>query len=568
MATKRLIVLLLPLFLFKALWGQQQIIEIDPLTSAASKVMPYNQAFTIKVPINAEDVNLIHIIKKYKYYDLEETIKHYIDKGTHKQFAPTELPGQYYYTRKIEDKNFLFVSFCDDYMLEPSSAYYIILGTSKLDAFVVGFFDTYYQYSLDSLAHPLAEVTGKLQEYEDKMHKVFGPLVFRYFTVDHFRDSLVQFAADFTAEFTAHYKVYNTAVSSYNTFIINSSIAMAASPPNFDSLIYHSLHVDSSIRKEALDYITGKEVINNDFASDLNTITLSARLASVLNGSISLGCIFCEGVNIRSTKLNDITKRLTNIASTTAYLNRLKRALYLLNPVPAAGSNVSTSITQILAWINFLQASRSDLQTQLKIRKGIEGKILSTHYTHSKATFAYSSVVSGNSFLNFETRNKILLTPDFGVVTPAITSKGKGLQYGIVPYLGFHVSLMAVDRDLSFNSYRKNWKQYFSLMVGWSLVDMKQDTLYDNFFEKSALLTGIGYRLNNVIRITAGTQWLFRVNLDADAKKARSLRAIPFVGLSFDLNIRKYLNGFVDVLSGIGKTKVKVQTSPATISSQ
>lgn len=114
---------------------------------------------------------------------------------------------------------------------------------------------------------------------------------------------------------------------------------------------------------------------------------------------------------------------------------------------------------------------------------------------------------------------------------------------------------MTVDKDLSFSSYKKNWKQRFSVMVGWSLVSMKNnDSKYTNFFEKSSLLTGIDFRFNNVIRITTGAQRLFKTK-DSHNNSARILQPFAFIGISFDLNIKQYFNGFTDLPSGIGKTK-------------
>lgn len=550
------------LSLHSSLYAQTDIIEIDSITGTASKVMPYNKTFTIRVPIDAEEVNEIHFIKKYKHFDLSRTISHYIQ-ANGGSYAPQVIPANYYVVKKIGEKNFLFLTFADNYTLEPSASYFIIFTQKKLGSSVLGFFDNFYlsQYG-PAPARPaaLSDATESLRDFERSMRKIFGTLVFGYYTVASFTSGQPAFLASFNANLLAGYTSYTAAATAYTASLTTNSTAMAGAIPAFDSLTFKQLLIDTTINKDALTYLVAREMSFNNAASDINTVALQARIAGILNGSISLDCIFCTPVNVNSTTQADFNKRIANLDASVNLLNNLKRTLFLLQPKSGASSNITTSINNIITWITNLQTSKTDLGRLLKIRKGIEAKITDSVYGGFR--FNYASLVSGNSYLNFETRNKVLLTPDFGIVTPAITKRGKTLDYGVVPYLGFHINLMAVDKDLPFNSYRKNFKQYFSVMVGWSLVNMQKDDKYENFFEKSSLLTGVGYRLNNVFRITAGTQWLFKLGKDTNGNPTKKLDNYPYLGLSFDLNVKQYLNGFVDLLSGIGKTKPAESSNP------
>lgn len=322
---------------------------------------------------------------------------------------------------------------------------------------------------------------------------------------------------------------------------------------NLDSISYKQLFRDTTINKEALIFLTGRDMQLNIHNSDLNNTIGNNLFFDLLSGSFSLGSIFADRVSIGSVAQKDYNKRTANIDSSISILNNLRRSLFLVKPLHP-GSNVPAAIANVDKLISELFSAKKNIVAQAKKRKEIEALILKTQF--SGYYFTLSSIASGNSYLNFETRNKVLLTPDFGIVTSAITKKGKELEYGLIPYLGFHINFMPVDKDLSFRSYKKNWKQYFSFMVGWSLVNMNQsDSVYKNFFEKSSLLTGFGYRLGNVARISAGTQWLFKTGTNSNNQPFRKLHFFPYVGLSFDLNVKQYLNGFVDLLRGIGKTK-------------
>ena len=536
-------------------YAQNEIIDIDTLSITATKVMPYNKAFTIKVALDADEIDKVFFIKKYKHSNLGNSIEHYLEKSKG-YYKPQEIPKSYYYVKKIAEKNYLLLTFADNYMLEPSASYYIIYTQKKPANSALGFFDNFY---LSQTAPTEAEratalngATESLIEFENGMKKVFDTLVFGYYPSLEFKNNPEAFLHSFNTNVLSEYNSYSLAATAYSGSINTNAPAMSKITPNLDSVTFKQLLVDSTINKDALMYLMGKEFSYNNAISDMNTITLQNRIAALLNGSIALDCIFCNGVNVNSSLQSDFTKRIANIESTINLLNNLKRTLFLLHPISNSRSNISASITNIIVWMDYLQASKAGLKGLIKLRKAIETKIIDSFYAGHD--FKYASIASGNSYLNFETRNKVLLTPDFGVVSSAITKNGNTLDYGIVPYLGFHINFMAVDKDLPFNSYKKNWKQYFSLMVGWSLVNMEKDSAYSNFFEKSSILTGVGYRINNVIRITAGSQWLFKLGLDASNQQTKTLGALPYLGISFDLNVKQYLNGFVDLLSGIGKT--------------
>jgi hypothetical protein len=551
---------MLSLILAQQISAQADIIEVDSIIGGATKMMPYNKSFTIKIPIDAEDMSVVHIIKKFRYYNLDQSIAHYIKKGAG-TYAPVEIPSNYYSIRKVSDKNYLFLTFADAFLLEPSASYFIIFTHKKLGRSVLDFFDNYYASRFGPVAVRPAAASLSLQslaDFEAGMHKIFGSIQFGFYSVADYTRPASTFHPNFIAHLLPLYTNYSLAEAAYNAMNVANAAAMSAAVPDLTVLSNKELLVDATMNKEVLAFLLGKEFSNNNMASDLNTLAMQARFTDLLQGNIALDCIFCNPIDPTSTLQNDISKRISNIDTSLKMMNNLKRVLYLLLPRNAAPFNIPLCITNIINSEAYLLSSKSGLKSLLKSRKEIEAAIVDNVYDGFR--FNYASMASGNCYMNFETRNKVLLTPDFGIVTPAITKPGKDLDYGIVPYLGFHINLMAVDRDLVYTSYKKNWKQYFSIMVGWSLVNLHKDEKYDNFFEKSSLLTGVGFRLSNVIRITAGSQWLFKLGKDDNNDHTRKLKAIPYIGLSFDLNIKQYINGFTDLLSGIGKTKAPPTT--------
>jgi hypothetical protein len=537
------------------LFAQTDLIEIDSATRAAVRTVPFDKPFLIKVPIEAESVNNIFLIKKHKNKSLDGTVAYY--SSSPGGYKIPKIEKNYFWTKKTRGKNYLFISIADEYLFKPSESYFIIPDFRQTDASVINFFDAYYQSTISTgstQAALLTKAEEHLSKFEGQMRKIYGNKIdFGFMTLDHFINNRKDFDSDTnTLRIDTLQQRYESSKSIANTGLASATTRLSANFPSFDSITSMQLFTGSTINKEATSYISGNNLFKNDLISDLSYLRQTNQLNNLLSGATALTCALCEQADISSNTVKELNKRAANIDSSIKQLNMLQRSLYLLKAKATPKSNVDTGITRINLWLRELEASKDAIVIMAKQRSKIEDIIMDSVFAGRK--FTYTQILSGNTYMSFETRNKMLLTPDFGIVTSAITSEGKSLEYGIIPYLGFHINLMAVDKDITFKSYKKHPLQYFSLMVGWSLVNMKKDSAYANFFEKSSLLTGIGFRLNNAFRITAGTQWLFKLGLDANHQETRKLKAMPFIGLSFDLNVKQYLNGFTDLLSGIGKT--------------
>jgi hypothetical protein len=156
--------------------------------------------------------------------------------------------------------------------------------------------------------------------------------------------------------------------------------------------------------------------------------------------------------------------------------------------------------------------------------------------------YKINTIASGStSVLDFLSANKFRITPDFGLVT---VFKGKGLELqDMSPYLGFHINFRSIDKTIEMKHVRyKSWRHYFSIMAGITLRSLKIEGQRDDFFGNSCLLTGLGFRLNNFFRVTAGTVW-FR-SIDKNPLSAnKPLAFSPFAGLSLDLELQTLFGG-------------------------
>lgn len=550
-------ILLLCFFCVPSSYSQIEVIEIDTLTKSAVRTAPYDKPFLIKAQIEAESVDNVFIIKKVGNKSFYGTLNYYAKDGS---FIVPRLERNYFWTKKTGDKNNLFISIADGNLFKPSENYFIIPSLKKTDPSVIAFFDFYHKSTLPgsaTISEDLKSARENLSKFQKQMENLYSKKIeFGFMTLGDFWDTAtstvkVQFKQDFDAALLLTYNLYHTSKSNFATALTGRVASLNTNLPSFDPLTYNQLFFDTTINKEAIQYLSGNIYTKNDRISDFSTVQQNNLTKDILSGIIPLTCIYCKAEDMDNNSIKELSKRMANLDSSIETLGSLKRSLYLLKPTSRATSDINSSLPRIDTWIAQLKQSKEAIEAMAKQRKKIENLILDNVFANKK--FIYTEILGGNTYMNFETRNKVLLTPDFGVVIP-FGGASSPLEYKIMPYLGFNINLMAVDKDIPFKSYIKHPLQYFSLMVGWSLVNVNREEEHASFFEKSSLLTGIGFRFNNVIRLTAGGQWIFKLGNDNNNNPTRKLQAIPFVGLSFDLNIKQYLNGFGDILSGISKS--------------
>jgi hypothetical protein len=114
-----------------------------------------------------------------------------------------------------------------------------------------------------------------------------------------------------------------------------------------------------------------------------------------------------------------------------------------------------------------------------------------------------------------------------------------------MPYLGFHINFRPINKNLNFWSYRhNNVGQFLSAFVGWTMVKVGKDNQRLDFFEKSSLLTGLGIRVGNAVRIVGGKMWYFNI----EGSQKRVFTNMSFIGVSLDFELEKLFNGFKDLV--------------------
>lgn len=146
--------------------------------------------------------------------------------------------------------------------------------------------------------------------------------------------------------------------------------------------------------------------------------------------------------------------------------------------------------------------------------------------------------------LNFDTRTSFSITPDFGYVYYGY----RGGFQGLAPYLGAQIEFRYYDKDIPFRLIQnKTWLHYLSFTTGITLTSVGKEGERDDFFSKKSLLTGLGFRLSNAIRITAGGIWYYKEGANR-AVEDKKLSVTPFMGISIDLRLKSIMGDLTDLV--------------------
>ncbi|CAM4367718.1 hypothetical protein [Gillisia limnaea] len=140
----------------------------------------------------------------------------------------------------------------------------------------------------------------------------------------------------------------------------------------------------------------------------------------------------------------------------------------------------------------------------------------------------------------YETGYKRTLVPDFGYITYI---PYEGSIKGGSPYVGVYISLSPVNKNIPLKLSQLSFSQRFSIHTGVTLNSLEKTGFRDDFFSNYSLMLGGGYKiLTHSTRLNFGGV-LFK---KTDAISGNSSVAIqPYVGLSIDIEIRKWLEGII-----------------------
>ncbi len=229
----------------------------------------------------------------------------------------------------------------------------------------------------------------------------------------------------------------------------------------------------------------------------------------------------------------------SSIASLNTALEFIKKVQIL---TPALSTDIGALILQIEAYKLGLstvsQNIHSIAEAEAASKTRLEKKLIGPDVR--------LAAVGSSSILNLVSESKLRIMPDFGFIAIFDRQEPFSKSFGpkdLSPYLGFNIGFRAMDKNIPWRMIQhKSLRHHLSFMSGLTLKSLAITNQREDFFGKTSLLIGLGYRLNNYLRITAGSV-LFKEVDPNPLSDSRPVTASAFIGVSLDLDLKDLFGG-------------------------
>lgn len=271
-------------------------------------------------------------------------------------------------------------------------------------------------------------------------------------------------------------------------------------------------------------------------------------LSLLYNGDVTmfnkilLGIYSLKDVN---KETDDLKQRLSNLETSIGVLNYLRE--YVLK-VRAIAPAHETMLADLTTCIDKEKQRYTNVSKELKKIGDANAKLETLYYDQFELNQSIPVSTASSQILELVSSAKFRIVPEFGLVTIFKTEGRFGLQ-DLVPYLGFNINFRSIDKDIPMRFVRyKTWRHYVSFVGGITLRSLAVQGKREDFFGNSSLLTGLGLRLNNYIKLTGGTVW-FKATDPNPVSTNKPVRVLPYAGISLDLELRDLFGGIAKIFT-------------------
>lgn len=247
----------------------------------------------------------------------------------------------------------------------------------------------------------------------------------------------------------------------------------------------------------------------------------------------------------KAVKPTEYVLRQANIKSSITSLNTVLEFIKKIQ-LMAVNSAVTADLAALIVQIDTYQLGLVDVSQNLRVIADAEAESAARLRRKLLGPNIKVAAVGSSSVLSLVSESKLRIIPDFGFILLFDRREPFSKSFGpkdLSPYLGFNIGFRAIDKNIPWRMIRhKSLRHHLSFMSGLTLKSLEVTGRREDFFGKTNLLVGLGYRLNNYLRITTGSV-LFKAVDPNPFSDNRPVRASPFVGISLDVELKELFGG-------------------------
>ena len=228
-----------------------------------------------------------------------------------------------------------------------------------------------------------------------------------------------------------------------------------------------------------------------------------------------------------------------------------------INQLEKEASEFVTILDNLLKELYLRQSKMEDKAYQLETAenqyKNISKQIL------NGADFSSTYSIAGASTDEYTIRGQYYISADLGISWINLRHEKGTVQ----PYVGVNFNLFPINKQAlpgTYNLFSRNCLRGISIMLG-ATINRNNDKLvyHQNILANNVtLLSGIGFRLNDFCRISFGGVWTHAKLSGNPILDDYKLTVNPFISLSLDWDVRKYLGAFGQLIFADRETRANI----------
>lgn len=154
----------------------------------------------------------------------------------------------------------------------------------------------------------------------------------------------------------------------------------------------------------------------------------------------------------------------------------------------------------------------------------------------------------------FQERFPLYASADLGLAGALLPVRGGTPRGELVAYFGVNLYFTAIDKDEPLWPVRqdppgRNFLRRFSMVAGFSVIrpQLNRDLSVKGILRNQVLLTGVGFRVLDYLRLGGGAMWYRQDSLNPLASADRTAaRVAPYLSLSMDIDVIGTVRGWFD----------------------
>lgn len=243
-------------------------------------------------------------------------------------------------------------------------------------------------------------------------------------------------------------------------------------------------------------------------------------------------CSLTNSVLTLLQKINDDPKKRKALLK---YFNQatINQTTGLLQTLNAQLMAINYSLRRYITASIDLEQRCSTLQFDLNLRFPVKVKI------------------PGKTTAEFVTRGEWYITADLGIAW-AFTAPHTIIR----PYVGANFNFFPINRQANYSFFKSlfhrgngNLMKSMSGVIGVTVVPFSANEQYEDLFNNLSLITALGIRLTDGVRLSGGVMWAYKKDVNP-LKTDKTLATIPYVGLSLDLDLKKWVQNITGKITG------------------